>query len=308
MNAYRPLPVLAVAALLSLPSADPLNAAQAPVPQGTFVRGDSEGGGLLRERLVHRVRVSAFKIDKYEVTNAEYATFLNEALERGEIEVGQGRVFGRPAAVPYCNTAAASPMSRILYDPSATPPFSVVKGSIRPSDDYRRHPVTEVTWFGAVAYARCQGKRLPTEAEWERAARGGRSRAIYPCGGSNDDPKRLDGERANFSRSGDPYEEASAPKTTPVGSYRPNGFGLYDMTGNVAEWCSDWYGDNTYSTHPASAWPADPQGPTMTTGQRVIRGGAWQYEPFFCRSSARAGFPPQTASPVVGFRCVADTE
>ena len=285
-----------------------LGADSAQVPAGSYTRGDAEGSGLLRERPAHRVRVSAFRIDRHEATHAEYAAYLNAALERGDIEVRDGRVLGGSTRIHYCNTAEASPTSRILYDPDAAPPFSVSKGAIRPSDDYGRHPVTEVTWFGAVAYARHHGKRLPTEAEWERAARGGRDNAIFPCGGSAADPKRLAGDRANFHRSGDPYEKGPPPNTTPVGSYRPNAFGLYDMTGNVAEWCADWYADDVYSEHPAGEWPPDPQGPAMTTGQRAIRGGSWQYEPFFCRSAARAGLPPHTASPVVGFRCVAGAD
>jgi formylglycine-generating enzyme required for sulfatase activity len=303
MNTAKRIGCLAAAVLAATPT---LASGPALVSSGTYVRGDTTGKGLLRERPPHRVRVSAFRIDRHEVTNAEYAAFLNEALAAGEAEVRDGRVLGGPSRIFYCNTSDASATSRIVYDPDANPPFSVPKGTIRPQDDFGRHPVTEVSWFGAVAYAKHHGKRLPTEAEWERAARGGRRDGVYPCGGSGDDPTQLDRNLANIHRSGDPYEGVEPPRTTPVGSYRPNPFGIYDMTGNVAEWCSDWYGDGTYSTHPVDRWPSDPGGPEATTGSRVIRGGAWQYEPFFCRASARSGLPPQTASPVVGFRCVAD--
>ena len=145
------------------------------------------------------------------------------------------------------------------------------------------HPIVRVNWHDAEAYCEWAGGRLPTEAEWEYAARGGKEDLIYPWG------NELSSQNAKYdSRDG----------TAPVGSYPANGFGLYDMTGNVWEWVADWYEENYYVSSPAR----DPEGPSAGRG-RVLRGGAWDIVPVYLRASYRCGVGPVSWWNDIGFRC-----
>ena len=147
------------------------------------------------------------------------------------------------------------------------------------------HPIVGVTWEAAAAYCSWAGGRLPTEAEWEYAARGGKEGLKYPWG------NEISPQNAKYK---------SADGTMPVGSYAANGFGLYDMAGNVWEWCSDRYREDYYSSSPAE----DPQGPAEGI-QRVRRGGSWfDFSPWYLRCSDRYGFVPDYRFNSMGFRCV----
>lgn len=150
---------------------------------------------------------------------------------------------------------------------------------------YAKHPVVGVTWYGAIGYANWVGKRLPTEAEWEIAASGGMD-GPYPSGES------IEKSQANFFSS----------DTTPVMSYAPNGFGLYDMAGNVYEWCQDWYGYNYYET--SEQEPFNPKGPLQGV-YRVLRGGCWKSLKEDLRTSHRHRNNPGTVNGTYGFRCAA---
>ncbi|MFH1067979.1 MAG: SUMF1/EgtB/PvdO family nonheme iron enzyme [Candidatus Glassbacteria bacterium] len=254
------------------------------IPGGTFSMGSTIGEGS--EGPVHTVTVSAFQMSRYEITNAQYAAFLNQVLEEDEMYwistpstsgvngaflCYQGLMF-----IDFTSSYDSNNRCWISYDEASG--FSVAPGK----EDW---PVVYVTWYGAKSYARRYGFDLPTEAEWEYACRGG-SQYFYGT-----DDGTLSSAKANYGSG------LGRPKD--VGSYLPNPFGLYDMSGNVSEWCADWYG--TYSGGSQS----DPQGPDTGT-ERVQRGGNWLNESGQCRSAARgSGDPGNTAYGYnTGFRVV----
>jgi formylglycine-generating enzyme required for sulfatase activity len=294
------------------------------IPAGSFEMGRHVGSGNADELPVHTVRLDAFHMDVYEVTNEKYAAYLNAAHQQGRV-----MVWG-PSGVVYpvggagealCDTTTGSSSSRITWNGSV---FGVTPGK-------EDHPMVRVSWYGACAYANqcsrndwltpcyneanwscnfnANGYRLPTEAEWEYAARGGQHNpyTMYPWGDT------IDGSKANYSSSGDPYETGPYPWTTPVGYYdgnqtpagvdMANGYGLYDMSGNVWEWCWDRYQADYYSWSPTN----NPTGPG-TGLWRVFRGGGWMPPPPSCLRSAHRyhdGYIPPGRDHGIGFRVVA---
>ena len=234
------------------------------IPAGEFSMGDAFNEGESDELPVHTVYLDAFYMDKYEVTNAQYAAFLNQ----------------------YGKNTDASGNELLNIDDSY---IHKVGGSYRATSGDDNHPVVQVSWYGAKAYAEFYGKRLPTEAEWEKAARGGLAGKRYPWGDS------ISHDDTNYSGTGGRDVWGA---TSPVGSFAPYGYGLYDMAGNVWEWCADWYDSSYYANSPSSA----PQGPGSGT-YRVLRGGGWYDDPEFLRVAGR-GVDPAFTSHVNGFRCV----
>lgn len=200
----------------------------------------------------HTVRLRGFFMDRHEVTNAEYQAFC--------------RATGRKS------------------------PFFWGLDRFRSGPKYPDHPVVGVSSGDAREYASWRGKRLPTEAEWECAARGGLAGMRYVDGNT------LDSSKVNFTRSNQDGPVA-------VGSYAPNGYGLHDMAGNVQEWVADRYGAESYATGPAE----DPRGPEKGRF-RVIRGGGWYTGPMCMDVALRYALPSNWVDFNVGFRCARDAE
>ena len=251
------------------------------IPGGTFQMG-SVVDDYLDQRPVHQVTVSAFLMSSTEITNSQYAAYLNAALAAGEITATESSVSGAKgdySGQEYIylsgNVNNTDNKCWISYGGSS---FSVAAGK-------ENWPVVYVTWYGSKAYALMYGFDLPREAEWEYAARGGKG---YEYG---TDDGTISRTKANC--------KGNRSSPTNVGSYPANPFGLYDLTGNVWEWCNDWYG--SYSSENAT----DPQGPAGGNG-RVRRGGDWKYFAIdeFWRTAYRIGSLPISKSDVCGFRVV----
>jgi formylglycine-generating enzyme required for sulfatase activity len=230
------------------------------IKEGAFSRGSNDGNR--DETPHHQVVVEGFAIDIHAVSNEQFVRFLQvmggekDSFHHDVIRLKESRI--KRAA-----------------------------GKLSIESGYAKHPVVGVTWYGAVSYADWVGKRLPTEAEWEVAGKGGNEGALYPTGGE------IEKNQANFFSS----------DTTAVMSYAPNAFGLYDMAGNVYEWCQDWYGYNYYETSVQE--PDNPRGPVQGV-YRVLRGGCWKSLRDDLRCSRRHRNNPGTVNGTYGFRCAAD--
>lgn len=285
------------------------------------------------EKPTHKVRISGFWMDATDVTNRQFKEFVD--------------------ATGYVTTAEKAPtLAEIMAQvPPGTPPpapellvpaslvFKPSKGPIslshhfawwewKPGADWKHplgpdssieekedHPVVQVSWFDAIAYAEWAGKRLPTEAEWEYAARGGKDGDIYVWGNEEFLEEK---PQANIWQGTFPYKSTKEKGyfgTTPVKTYPPNAYGLYDMSGNVWQWCSDLYHTSYYSDEKVRAEPSiDPTGPTKSfdpaepyASKHVHRGGSFLCHSSYCkgyRIAARMKTCPDTSLNHLGFRCV----
>lgn len=240
------------------------------IPRGPFQMGSSEGGDF--ERPVHEVVLADFWMDSTLVTNREFRRFVQETGYVTQAE-RQGNAWGYDGT----NFHQATGLSWLEL-----------------ADSRDDHPVVLVSWFDAATYAQWVGKRLPTEAEWEKAARGGLIGNLYPWGDA-----APNGLQCNFAAA-----PARIPPTTTVKQFPPNALGLFDMVGNVWQWCSDWYGESAYQDGVC----CNPQGPPTGT-HRVRRGGSWNViQAFRLRCANRGAFDPSLSAPNIGFRCAADSE
>jgi formylglycine-generating enzyme len=240
------------------------------------------------EAPVHEVVLGAFWIDRREVTVAEFGAFIAATRYRTEAErFGWSEVFDR----------ARGEWTRVDGADWRHPDGPGSSGA-------PEEPVSQVSWNDAQAFARWAGKRLPTEAEWEYAARGGLAGRIYAWG----DELRPGGRvMANWWQGVFPARDTGEDGyrgRAPVGRFPPNGYGLYDVIGNVWEWCADWYDPGYYRRSPRR----EPRGPA--TGQeRVMRGGSWMCSENFCsnyRVASRSRATPDSGLNNVGFRCARD--
>lgn len=255
VKAYHPEPK-------DVDNVKPLLTEMVIIPGGIFSRGSHDGNR--DEMPKHQVTLLSFAIDIHPVTNEQFVRFLE--VMGGEKD-------------SHHNDIIRLRDSRIKRS----------GGKLSIESGYNKHPVVGVTWYGAVAYARWIGKRLPTEAEWEVAAKGGQESILYPTG------DEIAKTQANFFSS----------DTTAVMSYMPNLYGLYDMAGNVYEWCHDWYGYNYYEV--SIQEPESPHGPLQGV-YRVLRGGCWKSlkEDLLCCRRHRNN--PGTVNGTYGFRCAANAQ
>lgn len=279
----------------------------------------------------HKVHVDPFFMDETEVTNAQFQAFVDATgyLTTAERPVDWEEL--RKQFPPGTSKPADDKLQpgSLVFTPTQKPvPFNDMsqwwswtrganwKHPEGPGSDLKgreNHPVVHIAWDDAVAYARWAGKRLPTEAEWEFACRGGLDRKRFPWG---DDPVNDTSDfKANVWQGNFPYLNTKADgweRTSPVKSYPPNGYGLYDMAGNVWEWCSDWYRADAYKDRtgvtfnpkgPDTFW--DPNEPLVP--KRVCRGGSYLCHVTYCESyrpAARRGTGVDTGMSHIGFRCV----
>ncbi|MCB9476266.1 MAG: formylglycine-generating enzyme family protein [Deltaproteobacteria bacterium] len=258
---------------------------QVLIPAGNFWMGcepeDDECDSNESPR--HEVYLSAYYIDVYEVTNERYAAFLN-------------------ANGNECDGYECADEDSLYIRVHES-------GGVWSADTgYEDHPMVDVSWYGARSFCEWTGGRLPTEAEWEKAAKGAGEHYIYPWGDT------WIANAANYSYSGDPWDDEVWPKTTPVGYFDGSDhggtyqtadgrspYGLHDMAGNVWEWVNDWYDYDYYDDSPS----VDPTGPA-TGSSRVLRGGSWDDDPGDVRASLRSRLSPTNRRSNLGFRCSRD--
>lgn len=227
------------------------------VSGGTYYRGSDTGAR--DERPSHQIYLDDFAIDIHPVSNKQFIRFL-QAMGGEKDHNNNDIIFLRDSRLKKKG------------------------GDWIIESGYTEHPVVGVTWYGATAYAKWVGKRLPSEAEWEIAASGGVEKPLYPTG------KTIERTQSNYFSS----------DTTAVMSYPPNGYGLYDIAGNVYEWCSDWYAYNYYET--SLQEPNNPTGPVQGV-YRVLRGGCWKSLQEDLRCSHRHRNNPGSVNGTYGFRC-----
>jgi sulfatase modifying factor 1 len=294
------------------------------IPGGTFWRGN-DNPKMPDAQPIHQVAVDGFWMDQTAVTNEQFARFVEAT---GYVTIAERTPDAKdfPGAPPESLVAG----SVVFSPPSGPVPldnhlrwWSYVKGANwrhpeGPQSNLQgreKHPVLQVAWDDAVAYARWAGKRLPTEAEFEFAARGGLDRKKFAWG----DDLQPDGKwMANIWQGRFPYDNTAEDgyrATAPVGSFPANGYGLYDMAGNVWEWCNDWYRHDYYRTLAAGRQPVrNPQGPADSydpsepgTAKRVMRGGSYLCTDQYCtayEAGARGKGAPDSGTNHLGFRCV----
>ncbi len=300
------------------------------IPAGILNMGPDNAQADPDEYPKHEVAVDSFWMDQTEVTNAQFKAFVDAT---GYITVAEREVDWEelkknvPPGTPKPADSLLAP-GAVVFHPTNTPvpldnpglwwhwtiganwrhpqgPGSSIEGLMD-------HPVVQVAWEDAVAYAEWAGKRLPTEAEWEWAARGGLEDAIYPWGNESVEQAYT---KANFWQGMFPYQNEEKDGfygSAPVKSFPPNHYGLYDMAGNVWEWCQDWYDYDFYKKEAAKVkntnGPEKPYNPAMPyLAEKVVRGGSFLCNDDYCsgyRNARRMKSSPDTGLNHTGFRCV----
>lgn len=274
---------------------------------GSFLMGTDSAEGFASdgEGPIREIKLDSFYISPYTVTNGEFKQFVDDTGYVTEAErFGWTYVFHL--------LVADDVSAEVTEVPQGVPWWLPVKGAVwnKPEgpnthiDDRMNHPVVHVSWHDAEAYCRWSGTRLPTEAEWEYAARGGLVQKTYPWGDllKPDKDHRCNiwqGKFPSVNHASDGYVG-----TAPVDAYEPNGYGLYNMSGNVWEWCADWFTPR-YHTDTSAANPLF----ATETGRRSMRGGSFLCHRSYCnryRVAARSSNTPDSSTSNCGFRVAAD--
>jgi len=311
---------------------DPGNSGMVKIPAGTFMMGGNNDQASPDEYPRHKVSVDGFWMDETEVTNRQFAEFVKAT---GYITTAEQKPDWEelkkdlPPGTPKPDESLLVPASMVFL-PSEGPvnlndygQWWVWKEGANwrhphgPGSDItgmEEYPVVHISWYDALAYCKWAGKRLPTEAEWEWAARGGLTDNIFPWGNEavNDGAPKTNSWDGTF-----PYENTNRDGyfyTAPVRSFKPNGYGLYNMAGNVWEWCSDWYRADYYKMVNLTEGIANPQGPSDSfdpdepfAHKKTIRGGSFLCNDGYCsgyRVSRRMKTTPDSGMEHLGFRCV----
>jgi sulfatase modifying factor 1 len=303
---------------------------------GTFAMGGDNKQASPDEYPKHKVTVSGYWIDETEVTNAQFAVFVKATgyITTAEKKLDWNEIKKQlPPGTPKPDDSLLVAAS-LVFKPTKVPvdlnnyaqwwawqkganwkhphgPNSDIKGK----DNY---PVVHISWFDAQAYCKWAGKRLPTEAEWEFAARGKLTNKIYPWG---DEPVNTGKQKANYWQGQFPNKNTVADKfyfAAPVRSFAANGYGLYDMAGNVWEWCADKYNNTYYASVNTPQGITNPLGPDKSydpqepyAEKRVIRGGSFLCNDSYCsgyRVARRMKNTEDSSTEHVGFRCVMDKQ
>lgn len=304
------------------------------IPGGVFAMGGIAGQADADEFPVHRVKISGFFLDAHEVTNRQFDAFVKATgyVTTAEQAIDWVAMQSQlPAGTPEPDAALLQPGS-LVFSPGDGPVdlndvsqwwawtlganWRHPEGSGSDISARMDHPVVHISWLDASAYARWAGKRLPTEAEWEWAARGGQQDPKYPWGNL---PAASANKLANYYQGLFPYKNTAEDgfiATAPVRSFPPNGYGLYDMAGNVWEWCQDKYHYQAYSLTRGEKVLRDPSGPEQsfdpaepTIPKRVIRGGSFLCDESYCtgyRVSRRMKSSEDSGFNHTGFRCASD--
>jgi len=264
------------------------------IPAGAFIMGDAQGD--IDEKPAHEVALNAYYMDKYEVSNAQFCRFLNATANIKHdhswflIDVEYVTVHERSGR----SYTAKNDENGILHKNGR---YVVITG-------HEQEPVVNVTWYGARAYAKWAGKRLPTEAEWEYAARGGLEGKHYPWGDGSPDGKHCNFADKNCFRDwADESVDDGYEKCAPVTAFLSTGYGLHNMAGNVYEWCEDWYGERYYTASPRQ----NPNG-SLTGSERIIRGGDFRSTAKELTVYHRRHREPDWYESYLGFRCVKDID
>ncbi len=327
--------------LIFIEGCEPVNQITAPlegmvlIPGGTYEMGAKSKMGYRDEYPRHEVEISSFHMDKTEVTNAQYFVFVEAT---GYITVAERQIDWEemekelPPGTPKPADSLLKPGSLVFQMTEGPVDLNQYwqwwkwtiganwrhpEGPGSDISDRMDHPVVHIAWEDANAYAKWAGKRLPTEAEWEWAAMGGIDNAIYPWG---DESISSSTDKANFWQGSFPYNDYKLDgfgSTSPVGSFPPNGYGLYDMAGNVWELCSDLYSATSYKEDFQKGTLKDPKGSKVTYDpmdpyarkKHVVRGGSFLCNEVYCsgyRTSRRMPKADDSGANHEGFRCVKD--
>lgn len=307
------------------------------IPDGVFSMGGRDKNFARQDEFpVHKVRVAGFYMDEHEVTNREFKKFVDVT---GYITMAERPIDWEemkktlPSDTKPPKPEDLAPGSMEFNPPNHPVPLNNAfiwwkwtKGlswktpdglgsSVEGKDDY---PVVHISWFDAKAYADWAGKSLPTEAQWEYAARGGHDDYVFSWGNEGVDVGKVkanswQGNFPNYNSVRDGFYGLA-----PVKQFAPNAWGLYDMSGNVWEWCNDWYHSDYYSSFENIEIAHNPQGPTISydpmepdAQKKTIRGGSFLCNDSYCsgyRAAARMKSTPDSAAPHIGFRCVINIE